>query len=392
MIRVLILGQGQDKHTALESTLAEAGYEIHCAETASAVEAISHWHPLLIIIDSGDPAFDSATAVARLRSGPRTANCGPIIVLSPNNSVEERIEVIRAGAEDCLDKPYASAELLIRMHSILTRSLAIIPPASVERTSGQILVFYGSKGGVGTTTIAINTALSLRRLSGARVALIDANFQFGDHRLFLDAELDRPAIDRLIDGEPLNAEQIQASMFHDGSGVDALLSSKTPESAELVTADHISYILAQLRDRYDYIVVDLDQHLDDRCLRIIDAANELFIVLISEMASVKNTRLMMGILERINFPPEKIHLIQNRVGAITGISTEGMVEALRRPLDYQIVNDYRSAIAALNSGQPAVKAKPNSALGVAFETLVRQAILKDSAAPASGKKRSFFSR
>jgi pilus assembly protein CpaE len=393
MAKILILGVGLADHAPLEATLSEAGHETLYSNATSAVDTIVAYRPALIIIDFDDPGFGAAEEVARLRAKAASIGRAPIIVLSPNNSVEERVSVLRAGGDECLSKPYAVPELLVRLRGLLTRALAVGPTVAESgvRTPGKVLVFYGTKGAVGTTTIAINTALSLRRLTGKRVALIDANFQFGDHRLFLDASLDRPAIDILADGEPFDAEKIVSIMHKDDSGIHALLAPTSPAQADLVTADHVAYILAHMRDYYDYIVVDLAQHIDDRCLRIIDAADELFLVLISELAGIKNTRTMLETLVNIDFPTERIHLIQNRVGAFTGISPSETARALGRPIDYSISNDYHSAVSALNSGHPTVNVKPESVLGQAFEVLVRRAILNEAPAAASSKKKGFFS-
>ena len=62
-------------------------------------------------------------------------------------------------------------------------------------TGGRVIAFYGAKGGVGTTTLAINTAIALRKELNRTVALVDANLQFGDHRVFLDLGPDS-ALDR----------------------------------------------------------------------------------------------------------------------------------------------------------------------------------------------------
>ena len=66
--------------------------------------------------------------------------------------------------------------------------------SSANPPLGKVLAFYGAKGGVGTTTIAINSAIALHRELGRRVVLVDGNLQFGDHRVFLDLGLDRKSV------------------------------------------------------------------------------------------------------------------------------------------------------------------------------------------------------
>ena len=166
----------------------------------------------------------------------------PIIVLTPDGSVEERISAIRAGADECLTKPYADIELIVRLKGLLGRNFAVGPyladgaaPDESSIIAGEVLSFYGSKGGVGTTTVAINTALSLRRLTGKKVALVDANFQFGDHRIFLDFAADGPSIDLLTEAV-FDGEKLLKVMVREDSGVDCLLAPRSPEAADLLTA------------------------------------------------------------------------------------------------------------------------------------------------------------
>ena len=112
---------------------------------------------------------------------------------------------------------------------------------------GRILAFYGAKGGVGTTTIAINSAIALHRELGRRVALVDGNLQFGDHRVFLDLGLDRKSIVDVVSAPTIDIDLMKNVLVRHDSGIDLLLAPPSPETAELVTQDDLPQILDQLR-------------------------------------------------------------------------------------------------------------------------------------------------
>ena len=129
-------------------------------------------------------------------------------MLTAEREIEQRVRGLRAGADDYLIKPFHQAELLARMKSLLARfapreGLVGRPPL------GRVAAFYGAKGGVGTTTIAINTAIALHRELGRKVCLVDGNLQFGDHRVFLDLGLDRKSIVDVVTATSIDADLIQ---------------------------------------------------------------------------------------------------------------------------------------------------------------------------------------
>ena len=89
---------------------------------------------------------------------------------------------------------------------------------------------------MGTTTIAINAAIALHRELGRKVALVDGNLQFGDHRVFLDLGLDRRSIVDVVTAPSIDIDLIQQILVRHDSGVDLLLAPPSPETAELVTS------------------------------------------------------------------------------------------------------------------------------------------------------------
>src|SRR5487761_2594852 len=242
---------------------------------------------------------------------------------------------------------------------------------STRPPMGRVLAFYGAKGGVGTTTIAINTAIALHRELGRKVCLFDANLQFGDHRVFLDLGLDRRSVVEVVSAPSIDADLLRNVVVKHDSGVDLLLAPPSPETAELVSKEHITRIIETLRVVYDYVVVDVDKRLDDTNLGIFDAADTLFVVMTADLSCLKNVRLVLETLGRIGYENDRVKLLLNRSNAFTGISVKNAEGALKRTIEHQIINEYRGAISALNSGAPVMFAKADSPLGRSFHDFAR---------------------
>jgi pilus assembly protein CpaE len=157
------------------------------------------------------------------------------------------------------------------------------------------------------------------------------------------------------------------------SGVDLLLAPPSPETAEFVTADprRVNDILTQLQKIEDYVVVDLDRRLDDTSLDVISLADHVFVVMTADLSCLKNVRLVLQTMTQLGVPDSKVQLVLNRSTAFTGISVKAAEGALKRHIDFQVLNDYRAAISALNSGAPFIEGR-DSELGRSVLEFVRR--------------------
>ena len=284
-------------------------------------------------------------------------------MLTAEKEVEQKVRGLRAGADDYLVKPFHQAELLARMKSLLTRFTAREGVGGSRPPLGKLLAFFGAKGGVGTTTIAINTAIALHADQDRRVVLVDGVLQFGDHRVFLDLGNDRKSIAALASAPSIDADLLKSVVVHHDSGIDLLLAPPTPEEGDLIHESQMSHALEVLRSMYDYVIVDVEKRLGDLTLSVLDHADLIFIVMTADLSCLKNVRLVLEVLGRVGYEASRVKLLLNRSNAFTGISVAAAEGALKRKFDHQIANDYRIAISAQNSGAPFAFTKPDSPLG-----------------------------
>ena len=94
-----------------------------------------------------------------------------------------------------------------------------------------------------------------------------------------------------------------------------------------------------------------------------DAVQTIYVVMTADLPCLKNVRLVLETIGHLGYSDEKVKLILNRSNAFTGINVKNAESALKRRIDYQIVNEYRAAIGALNSGAPFMYTKSDSVLG-----------------------------
>jgi pilus assembly protein CpaE len=384
--RILVVDDDPNVQRLLTYTLKQEGYEVSVASDGA--EALKRWsseHPDLMLLDVMLPKLDGYQVAAKIRADEGTTAHLPIIMLTAEADVEQKVRGLRAGADDYQIKPFHPAELLARIKSLLARfaphdMLVGKPPL------GRVLAFYGAKGGVGTTTISINAAIALHREVGrSRVCLVDGNLQFGDHRVFLDLGLDRKSIVDVVTATSIDQELLRSVVVKHDSGVDLLLAPPSPETAELVNADqhHLSRIIEQLRQMYDYVLIDIDKRLDENNLDVIAASDIVFVVMTADLSCLKNVRLVLETMTQLNVDKAQVQLVLNRSNAFTGINVKNAEGALKRKIDYQIVNEYRGAISALNSGAPFMFTKADSLLGRSVLEFARAVDRGAANAPAS---------
>ncbi|HEY7524979.1 MAG TPA: response regulator [Candidatus Limnocylindrales bacterium] len=376
--KILIVDDDPNVQRLLQYTLKQEGYDVVTA--ADGAEGFRMWGsegPALILLDVMLPKLDGYQVATKIRQEEGQTGHVPIIMLTAEREVEQKVRGLRAGADDYLIKPFHPAELLARIKSLLARfaprdALVGRPPL------GRVLAFYGAKGGVGTTTIAINAAIALHRELGRKVCLVDGNLQFGDHRVFLDLGLDKKSVVDIVSAPSIDIDLIRQVIVKHDSGVDLLLAPPSPETAELVIPEHMPVILDHLKGLYDYVLIDIDKRLDDVNLGVLEVAETVFVVMTADLSCLKNVRLVLETVGHLGYEKQKVQLVLNRSNAFTGINVKNAEGALKRTIDHQVVNEYRGAISALNSGAPFMFTKADSILG---RSLLDFARIVDKTAP-----------
>jgi pilus assembly protein CpaE len=409
MIKVLIVDDIPETRDHL-SRLLGLEREIDVAGTAGsgeeAIQQAMDQRPDVIVMDINMPGLDGiATAEIISQRLPNS----PIIMMSVHGEAEHLKRAMLAGAREFLVKPFSGDEFatsikrvhereLVRRQQLQTTSEATAAPtqaAAEDAGDHQVLAVFSPKGGVGRTTLATNLALALRRETNQRVALVDANLQFGDVGVLLNLNpKNRSVVDAVEGGEP-DRDIIESVMVDHSTGIRVLLAPPAPEGADLVTSAYLRKIVDMLRETHDWVVVDLPSGLNDHTLGVLDAADQILVVAALEITTIKNVRLFLEVADQLDYERSKIRLVINRSDTSQGIRIGDVEASIRRSIDGTIVSDGRLAVLAVNRGVPFVVSHPESPLARDVIKLARTLAGEGAAATQQtdkAAKRGLFAR
>ena len=230
--------------------------------------------------------------------------------------------------------------------------------AAAAQTYGELVVFYGGKGGVGTSVLAVNLACVLAREAGARVALVDLDLQFGDVGVLLNLPQTQSISDLVAAIDQVDADFVSDVMADGPAGIRVLPAATSPELADLVAPEHVQKVLELLRTMFDFVVVDTSSNLGDVTLTALDMASNVILVTAPSITSVKNAKLALRLLESISIPTGAVTLVLNRCEAHTEFNKDSIESHLKFPITIQVPHDPRTIVNSINRGVPFVINNP----------------------------------
>jgi pilus assembly protein CpaE len=371
-IKIVIVDDNPEARENIKKLLQfEPDFEVLGAASTGreGVELVKETKPDVVLMDINMPGdMDGLDATERIT---KDVPQSQVVMLSVQAEPEYLRRAMMAGARDFLTKPPSGEDLSTTIRRVYdSRRLGPgLMPATMGTAAaptirpgheGHIVVVFGPKGGVGTTTVAISLAVGFAR-RGAGSVLVDTDLQFGDVGIFLNVKTPSTVVDLAQSVEDIEAEEIEIEVIervlskHD-SGCRLLLAPDSPEQAEYVSPASLPKVLSQLSRHYDYVVVDTGTHIDDRLLATLDIASRIIVVATPDIPALKNAKVFYSLLPKINYPLEQTMLVLNRVER-RGITTQQVEDTLKRPVVGQIEND-PTAMQAVNQGVALISLDP----------------------------------
>ena len=332
----------------------------HAESVADAVDLVRNGHYDLLILPLQDL---SQQQLASLEREVRRDRFTFVIGTAPVADSDLILRALRSGVHEFLIAPPPSAELATAIDRLMRRL-----PSSAPH--GEVVAVYSAKGGLGTTTIAVNLAHAYaRNRPDARVAIADLDPTDSDLRVFLYLPSAYDIGDLLAKLDRLDGDLLDSLLTPIPSGIWALPGPDDPELDDQIDSSTMSAIIDRLRSHFAFTVLDCEHHLSERTLAAMDAADRIVLVTQLNVAALKSTQKTVGLCRRLGYRDEKLAVVVNRHQAADLLRRRDAAEVLTCEVFFSLPNDYQLTSAALTQGVPIAAVDANAELSREFAKL-----------------------
>ena len=389
--RILLLGNAGSE--TLNKVLGKPGRALTRIEDPGALAAAAAEHDI-VVLDAVPPPRTVADMCRALRGNADLAEM-PILAIISSDDVEERIKLLEAGADDVMIRPIDERELDARVEALdlrSRRSKELRPStlvAATRRPGRRLIVVYSPKGGVGTTTVAVNLALAIGARMPDAAAVVDLTPMGGHVATHLDIRPKLTISDLLRDGQGEMSPEILRSTYltrHE-RGVHVLAGSPTPSTSTLMTGEQASRTLEGLLAAVPNVVADLGSQLDDRVVASMAAADDVVIVVTPDFPTLKATHSFFEYLNENGSHITEPTIVVNEIYALQTLTPGDIENALGRRVAIRIPYDPLLYLRAANQGTPVFAAAPTSQPARRYDQLAAILLGEDAPVAATEQRR-----
>ena len=321
---------------------------------------------------------DTAAGMARIEHVRSVMPAVAIFAVAQAAEPDLILQAMRAGANEFFAWP-AEADLRSggsiedAFHGAVRRAATRRQATQAARPPSVTLVFVGAKGGAGTTTVAVNCAVELARLTKRPTLIVDLKPSLGEVALFLGVKPRFSVLDGLENLHRLDKEFAQELVARHKSGVEILAGSEQFERPGPQDATGVEEMLRVLGQIYDFIVVDAGNFVNSCVVAALHAADTIFLVANPDVPSIRNAQRLVDRVRQLGAGSERVRVVLNRFVDQLMVGPKQIESALGFPVHQLFTSDYKTVSTALNSGVPLTLTN-HSEIAAQFDRFTREII------------------
>lgn len=319
---------------------------------------------LILVYQDHDPTLPEWLETLTV-TYPRAA----VVLCAPRLDAEFLLRAMRLGVREVLPLPLSPEELAASVDRVLVSRKRL---RELGTTPGHIIVVTGAKGGVGTTTVAVNLAYALAEVQDERVVLVDLGRPYPDVGHFLDregqytlfdliqnqADLDQAFLEKIAQPYEKNLSLIYGvADFHDQENLDL---------------GGLRKVFELLRTSFRWTVVDLSHWLDELFLQVVQDADLALMLTELSVPELRNLAHLWPNLREWQQVHQNLRLVINRYERGNGLGLNHLEQLLKQKPYFTLPSDYANVSEAINRGIPLAKVSSKSKLWLSLQQLAGQ--------------------
>ncbi|CAN5784261.1 AAA family ATPase [soil metagenome] len=327
------------------------------------ISRIGELKPELVVVDlESDPHIGLRFIQYLVDTGVTKA----IIAAGKDLSQELLMQAMQAGVTEVLSKPVTSTQVLASLQRIW-RKMGRRVEETAKASPGRVIAMFGTKGGVGTSSLAVNLAVEIQRMTRKRTLLLDLDIELGETALMLGMEPKFSLTDLIRNFHRVDSGLLASYIEHHDSGIDLLAAPFQPGDYETVGQDRVRQVIRFLRDQYDYVIMDTPKNLHPASIGGLEEADEIYLVTTPTLPAIRNLVRSLPLVRQLvgEHRSGSIRLVVNRFQPGDLISVREVEETVGLPVLHTIRNDFEAVMGGINEGIPAVlRGQSNYSRGV----------------------------
>ncbi len=331
-------------------------------DAADALAGVST--PQVLVVDlsgSADPLEDMGSLAEVCDAGTR------VITLGNVNDVNLFRGLVALGVQDYLLKPVTPEALNAVVVRVAEEPAAAEPE---EAKVGRLIAVIGARGGVGASTIAVNTAWLMAHELNMRVAVVDLDLYFGTVALSLHLEPGRGYREAQENPNRIDGLFIERALVRESENLFILGGEEALENAFNFDPAAVELLLEKLRCEFDCVVVDFPRSAVTANAYILAAASAAAVVSDPSLAGMRDTIRLVSFIKRVA-PTALVKVVINRLGAAKKgeLSKDDFERTAELKVDHVIPQELTVAAESVGAGKPLAEVAKGSRLVAALRKL-----------------------
>ena len=344
------------------------------------------------MVDLRVDAASGMAAIERLRATHPSMAIFAVAIAAESDLI---LGAMRAGANEFFPwttggQTQASRSMEESFHGAVRKTAARREAAHAGTRAPCVThVFLGAKGGAGTTTVSVNCAVEIARMSKRPTIILDLKPCLGEVALFLGVRPRFTVLDAIESLHRLDKDFLKELVSKHKSGLDILAGSEQFDRPNAQDAGAIEELLRVLGRTYDHIIIDAGNTINSFVVATLYTADTVFLIANPDVPSIRNAQRLVDRVRQLGAGAERVKILLNRTSDQNLIAPKQIETALGYSIHHSFTSDYRTVSTALNSGVPLALVN-HSELASQFNAFTRQLLGQQTEEEKEPEKRRAF--